>query len=169
LAVKESSISKRTAVKNLIDYKETYVLMSSGEVRVDVKLVNIAGALVNSSNRDDIEPSFDVNVKLEEIERSTSESVFNFAMAMNTKPSIVRFDVNGIVRVFGESKAVDKLLETDPDTKVPYLLKRIYQQIFVSIFLLSGIMNAPHPPPDLLFLSVKNEVGNTEESSGTEG
>ena len=143
--------------------------MSSGEVRVDVKLVNIAGALVNSSNRDDIEPSFDVNVKLEEIERSTSESVFNFAMAMNTKPSIVRFDVNGIVRVFGESKAVDKLLETDPDTKVPYLLKRIYQQIFVSIFLLSGIMNAPHPPPDLLFLSVKNEVGNTEESSGTEG
>jgi len=142
--------------------------MSSSEVRVDVKLLNVAGALVNDSQRDDIEPSFDVNVKLEEIERSVSEAAFNFAIEMNTKPSIVRFDINGIVRVFGESKAVDKLLETDPDTQVPYLLKKVYQQIFVSIFLLSGIMNAPHPPPDLLFLSVKNEVGKTEGQPETE-
>jgi len=87
---------------------------------------------------------------------------------MNTKPSVVRFDVNGIVRVFGESKAIDKLLETDPNTKVPYLLKKVYQQIFISIFLLSGIMNAPHPPPDLLFSSVKSEAGRSEESSETE-
>ncbi|HIE18449.1 TPA: hypothetical protein EYP75_01850 [Candidatus Bathyarchaeota archaeon] len=136
--------------------------MSSSEVRVDVKLFNVAGALIGSAQRDDIEPSFDVNVKLEEVDRSPSEAAFNFAIAMNTKPSIVRFDVNGIVRVFGESKAIDKLLETDPDTQVPYLLKKVYQQIFISIFLLSGIMNAPHPPPDLLFLSVKNEVEKTE-------
>ena len=143
-------------------------LMSSSEVRIDVKLFNVAGALTGNVQRDDIEPSFDVNVKLEEVDRSTTEAAFNFAIAMNTKPSIVRFDVNGIVRVFGESKAVDKLLETDPETKVPYLLKKIYQQIFVSIFLLSGIMNAPHPPPDLLFLSVKNEAGKTEENPETE-
>jgi len=143
--------------------------MSSSEVRVDVKLLNIAGALVGSSKRDDVEPSFDVNVKLEEIERGVGEAAFNFAVAMSTKPSVVRFDVNGIVRVFGESRAIDKLLETDPNTKVPYLLKKVYQQIFISIFLLSGIMNAPHPPPDLLFSSVKSEAGRSEESSETEG
>ena len=163
LAVKNHLYPKRAAVKSLTDYKETCTLMSSSEVRVDVKLLNVAGALVGNSNRDDVEPTFDVNVKLEEIERGVSEAAFNFAVAMNTKPSVVRFDINGIVRVFGESKAVDKLLEIDPDTKVPYLLKKIYQQIFVSIFLLSGIMNAPHPPPDLLFSSVKSEVGKTEE------
>jgi len=139
--------------------------MSSGEVRVDVKLLNIAGALVGSLKRDDIEPSFDVNVKLEEIERDIDEAKFNFAFAVNTKPSVARFDVSGIVSVFGESKAIDKLLETDPDTKVPYLLKRVYQQIFTSIFLLSGIINAPHPPPDLLFSSVKSEMGEVEEES----
>lgn len=168
MAVKNHLYPKRTAVENLIDYKETCILMSSGEVRVDVKLLNVAGALVSNSNRDDVEPSFDVNVKLEEIERGASEAAFEFAIAMNTKPSIVRFDVNGIVRVFGESKAVDKLLETDPDTKVPYLLKKVYQQIFISVFLLSGIINAPHPPPDLLFSSVKSEVGKTEEKETEE-
>jgi len=137
--------------------------MSPSEVTVDVKLHNIAGALLSTSKRDDIEPSFDVNVKLEEIERGASEATFNFAVAMSTKPSVVRFAVNRTVKVFGESKAIAKLLETDPNTKVPYLLKKVYQQIFTSIFLLSGIMNAPHPPPDLLFSSVKGEVGKAEE------
>ena len=137
--------------------------MSSSEVRIDVKLLNVAGALVADSKRENIEPSFDVNVKLEEIERGVSEAIFNFAIAMNTKPSIVRFDVNGIVRIFGDSKTVDKLLETDPDTKVPYLLKKVYQQIFISIYLLSGIIDAPHPPPDLLFSSVKSMVGKAGE------
>ena len=137
--------------------------MSSSEVRIDVKLLNVAGALVADSKRENIEPSFDVNVKLEEIERGVSGAMFNFAIAMNTKPSIVRFDVNGIVRIFGDSKTVDKLLETDPDTKVPYLLKKVYQQIFISIYLLSGIIDAPHPPPDLLFSSVKSMVGKAGE------
>ena len=162
LVVKNHLYQQKTAVRSY-HHRETSILMSSSEVRVDVKLLNIAGALVSDSKRDDVEPSFDVNVKLEEIERGASEAAFNFAIAMNTKPSIARFDVNGIVRVFGESKAVDKLLEIDPDTKVPYLLKKVYQQIFISIFLLSGIINAPHPPPDLLFSSVKNEVGEAEE------
>ncbi len=142
--------------------------MSSSEVRVDVKLLNIAGALVSDLRRDDIEPSFDVNVKLEETERNVGEASFKFAVGMSTKPSVARFDVSGIVKVFGESEAIDKLLETDPDTKVPYLLKKVYQQIFTYIFLLSGIMNAPHPPPDLLFSSVKSEVGKAEEESRNE-
>jgi len=142
--------------------------MSSNEVRVDVKLLNVAGALVNSSKRDDVEPSFDVNVKLEEVERGTGEATFNFAIAMNTKPSIVRFDVSGVVKVFGESRSIDKLLEIDPDAKVPYLLKKVYQQIFLSIFLLSGMMDAPHPPPDLLFSSVKSDVGDFNEESRNE-
>jgi len=129
--------------------------MSSDEVRVDVKLFNLAGALTSETQRDDLEPTFDVNVKLEEIERGVGEAAFKFAIAMETKPSIVRFDVNGVAKVYGKSEDIDRLLEVDPETKVPYLLKRIYQRIFVSIFLLSGVMNAPHPPPDLLFLSIK--------------
>jgi len=168
LAVKYHLYPKRDGRRNLIDYRETSALMSSSEVRVDVKLLNVAGALVNTSKRDDIEPSFDVNVKLEEVERGTGEATFNFAIAMNTKPSTVRFDISGIVKVFGESKSIDKLLEIDPDTKVPYLLKKVYQQIFISIFLLSGMMDAPHPPPDLLFSSVKSGMGDLEEQSENE-
>jgi len=133
--------------------------MSSEEVAIDVKLLNVAGTLMNGSSRkDDVTPNFDVNVKLEEIERRTGEATFNFAIAISTKPSIARFDVNGMVTVNSESDTLEKLLQTDPETKVPHLLKRVYQQVFLPIFLLSGIINAPHPPPDLMFSSVKSRM-----------
>jgi len=134
--------------------------MSSTEPTIEVKLLNVAGARMGgeASAGDNTAPTFDVNVKLEEVERRTGEAVFSFAIAISTKPSIAKFDANGTVMVSGENAALEKILQTDPETKVPYLLKRVYQQIFVSIFLLSGIINVPHPPPDLLFSSVKSEV-----------
>jgi len=45
---------------------------------------------------------------------------------------------------------IEKMLEIDPETKVPYVLNIVYQHVFTSIYLLSTILNAPYPPPDLL-------------------
>ena len=140
--------------------------MASEEVTIDVKISNVAATLVNGSSRsDDVAPDFDVDVKLEELERATGEAVFDFSFAINTKPSVVRFDAGGTVAVSGENDRLEKLLETDPDTKVPHLLKRVYQQIFLSIFLLAGTVNAPHPPPDLLFSSVKSQLAQSPKES----
>jgi len=133
--------------------------MSSTEASIEVRLLNVAGTRVDgASTGDGAMPTFDVNVKLEEVERRTGEAVFNFAIAISTKPSIAKFDATGIVTVNGENAALEKVLQTDPEAKVPYLLKRVYQQIFLSIFLLSGMINVPHPPPDLVFSSVKSEL-----------
>jgi len=133
--------------------------MSSPEASIEVRLLNVAGARVDGASMGDgVMPTFDVNVKLEEVERRTGEAVFNFAIAISTKPSIAKFDATGIVTVNGENAALEKVLQTDPEAKVPYLLKRVYQQIFLSIFLLSGMINVPHPPPDLVFSSVKSEL-----------
>jgi hypothetical protein len=134
--------------------------MSSTEASIEVRVLNLAAARANggASTGDGIIPTFDVNVKLEEAERRVGEAVFNFAIAINTKPNIAKFDVSGMVTVNGESAALEKVLQTDPETKVPHLLKRVYQQIFLSIFLLAGIINVPHPPPDLVFSSVKSEL-----------
>ena len=45
---------------------------------------------------------------------------------------------------------LEKMLEIDPETKVPYILNIVYQHVFTSIYLLSTILNAPYPPPGLL-------------------
>jgi len=134
--------------------------MSSADASIEVRLVNVVGTRMDggAATEDGVMPTFDVNVKMEEVERSASRAVFNFAIAINTKPSIAKFDIGGIVTVNGGGAALEKVLQTDPEAKVPYLLKRVYQQIFLSIFLLSGIINVPHPPPDLVFSSLKSEV-----------
>jgi len=46
---------------------------------------------------------------------------------------------------------LEKMLEIDPETKVPYVLNIVYQHVFTSVYLLSAILNAPYPPPDLLY------------------
>ena len=136
-------------------------LMSSTEASIEVRVLNVAAARVDggASTSGGGTPTFDVNVKLEEVEKRVGEAVFSFAITISTKPSIAKFDVSGVVTVNGESAALEKVLQTDPESKVPYLLKRIYQQIFLSIFLLSGLINVPHPPPDLVFSSIKSELG----------
>ncbi|MEM2099247.1 MAG: hypothetical protein QXU99_05855 [Candidatus Bathyarchaeia archaeon] len=50
----------------------------------------------------------------------------------------------------GKSDDIKKKLEINPKTKIPQILFAVYQHVFNSIFMLSSILNAPYPPPDLL-------------------
>ena len=126
--------------------------MSVTETSVEVRLLNVAGAKTDGGDRtiDDAMPVFDFRVKLEEVEKRPGTAIFSFAFAISTKPSVAKIDLNGTVTVNGENAALEKLLQNDPDTKVPYLLKRVYQQVFLSAYLVSSMINVPHPPPGLL-------------------
>jgi len=96
-------------------------------------------------------------VNLEEKERKSGKVVVNFTLAISTKPSVVKFEVGGMATVAGKDPEIKKMLEVDPETKVPLLLHRVYQQVFKAIFLLAAIVNVPNPPPDLLFSTAKGE------------
>ncbi len=139
--------------------------MSSDEVTIDVRLVNLAGALMEGPRKDDVKPEFDVNVKLEEMERGTREVSFSFALAISTKPNIAKYDVTGTVIVTGGNEVVEKLLQTNSDAKVPNLLETVYERVFTSVYLLAGLINAPPPPPDLIASSVKSQVIEPEKKT----
>jgi len=77
--------------------------------------------------------------------------VVGFSLFLTTKPSIVKFEVEGTATLTGKDAEINKMLEVDPETKVPYVFQRIYQYAFTAMYLLSTILNAPPPPQDLLF------------------
>jgi len=106
--------------------------------------------------------SFDVNAKLEEKERRSGRLVVSFVLTVGTKPSVVKFEVEGIATLEGKNPSIERLLEADSNTKVPLLLHRVYQRVFTSTFLLATLLETPYPPPDLLF---SGEMGK----SGLEG
>jgi hypothetical protein len=99
--------------------------------------------------------NFDVKAKLEERERKSQMVTVGFNLSLITKPSVVKFEVEGAANLTGKDAEIDKMLDVDPETKVPYVFQRIYQHAFTAMYLLSTILNAPPPPQDLLFPNKK--------------
>jgi len=105
--------------------------------------------------------NFDVKAKLEEKERRSQTVVVTFSLLLTTKPSIVKFEVEGTATLTGKDTEIDKMLEVDPETKVPYVFQKVYQNAFTAMYLLATILNAPPPPHDLLLS--RSEGIQTEE------
>jgi len=94
--------------------------------------------------------NFDVKAKLEEKERKSQMSIIGFTLFLSTRPSIVKFEVGGTATLTGKDADIQKMLEVDPENKMPLLFQRIYQFVFTGMYLMSAIMNTPPPPNDLL-------------------
>jgi hypothetical protein len=107
--------------------------------------------------------NFNVSVNLEEKERKSGTVVVNFTLNISTKPSVVKFETGGTATISGKDAAIEQMLKVDPETKVPFVLHRVYQQVFKAIFLLAALINTPHPPPDLFFSTAKRESETTNQ------
>ena len=112
--------------------------------------------------------SFDVDAKLEEKERKSGRLVVSFVLTVGTKPSVVKFEVEGVATLSGSNPAIEKLLEVDPETKIPLLLHRVYQRVFATTFLLATLLDTPYPPPNLLFSGEINRPGSGGRSGEEE-
>ena len=127
------------------------------DVSVRVDITGVRGtrlegkAAPNSSGSVSGPVKFDVNAKLEEKERKTGQIIVFFVLSVGTKPSVVKFELEGYATLTGREEALGKMLEVDPKTGVPFVFKRVYQHSFMAIYLLATLMDAIYPPPDLLF------------------
>lgn len=101
--------------------------------------------------------NFDVNVKLEEKERKSGSLVVGFVLTVGTKPSLSKFEVEGMATLKGKNQEIERLLEVDPKTKIPLLLHGVYQRVFMATFLLATLLGTSYPPPDLLFSGEMNK------------
>jgi len=106
--------------------------------------------------------NFDVKAKLEEKERRSQMVVVGFTLQLTTKPSIVTFEIEGTAILTGKDTEINKMLEIDPETKVPYVFQKVYQNTFTAMYLLSTILNTPPPPLNLLLF--RKEEGALAEN-----
>ncbi|MCS7125242.1 MAG: hypothetical protein NZ932_07520 [Candidatus Bathyarchaeota archaeon] len=94
--------------------------------------------------------------------------VVGFNLQLNTKPSIVKFEIEGTATITGKDSEINRMLEVDPETKLPYVFQKVYQHAFTAMFLLSTILNTPPPPVDLLLFGRENiSTENVELASET--
>lgn len=94
--------------------------------------------------------------------------VVAFSLQLTTKPSIVKFEIEGIATLTGKDTEINKMLEIDPETKVPYVFQKVYQNTFTAMYLLSTILNTPPPPIDLLLFKREGEASVENIAVGPE-
>lgn len=87
---------------------------------------------------------------MEEKERRSGWINLSFALSVGTKPSIVKYEVEGLASLKGKNSDIEKMLEVNPETQIPLVFNSVYQQVFMAMYLLATLINAPYPPPNLL-------------------
>lgn len=125
------------------------------------------GTVVGASGSVSGPMKFDVSARLEEKERRNGQIVVFFVLSVGTKPSVVKFELEGYATLTGKDEALGKMLETDPKTGVPFVFHRVYQHSFMAIYLLATLMDSIYPPPDLLF-SGERHVGKSLDATKSE-
>jgi hypothetical protein len=114
-----------------------------------VRLDKLEGTRIDTKVNPDL-VKFDVDVKMDEENRSSDELNISFLLTISTKPSLVKFVAGGRATVTGGRTAFESALTVDDKSGVPRVLHTIYQKVFTSIYLLASLIDAPYPPPDLI-------------------
>jgi len=138
----------------------------TSEVSIEVDILGLRG--VKLGKQEPAALNFDVSAKLEEKERRSGRLVVGFILTVNTKPSVVKFEIEGLATIEGKNPAIEKYLEVDPKTKIPLVLHKVYQQVFATTFLLATLLDTTYPPPDLLSSGEMNKPGLEEQVEGEE-
>jgi len=137
-----------------------------GDVSIQVAISNISAVRLNEKPPSG-ELTFDVGAKLEEKERKSGRVSILFVLTVGTKPNVVKFGIEGLATLVGKDGDIEKLLEIDPETRIPIMLYSVYQRVFMTLFLVSTLLEAPYPPADL-FHSSKQPTPKVEISTAAE-
>ena len=116
---------------------------------IRVKLSRMEGSRINTGVTPD-SVTFDIDVSMDEENRTNDELTLTFNLTIRTKPSLVKFEVGGTAVISGGREAFDAALEMDEKSSVPKVLHFVYQRVFTSLYLTAALLEVPYPPPDLL-------------------
>ncbi len=123
------------------------------QTRIQAKILSILGTKIDGKADYYKSVKFNVSANLEELEHGMNRVSLGFIFTIITEPKVVKYQVEGRTEIQGQADQIKKVLAPHPTTRVPIILKDVYQQVYSQIFVLSKMIDAPCPPPDLLSTS----------------
>jgi hypothetical protein len=119
-------------------------------VAVRVKVDSLLGVKLSESAPPLEVVNFDVKAMMDEKERRSGQISVGYSLKVGTKPSVAKYEVEGMAVLEGKDEEIKKMLEVNPETQIPFVFQRVYQHVFMSMYLLATLIDAPYPPPNLL-------------------
>ena len=123
---------------------------NSPGVTVRVRVSSLLGVKLAENTAPGEVVSFDVKAMMDEKERRSGQISVGYSLKVGTKPNVAKYEVEGVVVLEGKDEEIKKMLEVNPETQIPFVFQRVYQNVFMSMYLLATLINAPYPPPNLL-------------------
>ena len=123
------------------------------QTRIQAKILSIVGSKIDGKADYYKTVKFNVSANLEELEHGMNRVSLGFIFTIITEPKVVKYQVEGRTEIQGQADQIKKVLAPHPTTRVPIILKDVYQQVYPQIFVLSKMIDAPCPTPDLLSTS----------------
>lgn len=102
--------------------------MNIPNVSVAVDITSIAGIRLGAKGGTGA-VNFDVKGRLEEKERRSQMVIMDFSLFLTTKPSVVKFEVEGTATLASKDEEINKMLEVDPEIKVPYVFQKASKRV----------------------------------------
>jgi hypothetical protein len=118
--------------------------------RVVTKISAVTAQKTDESADHDTQVTFNFGVNMDQSEQRSDYVKLTFNMSMDTEPSVAKFTIEGSATVYGDAADIEKVLSADPQTNVPIVFTKIYQEAYAVIFLLAGQIDVPYPSPALL-------------------
>jgi len=125
-------------------------LETISQTRIQAKILSIVGSKIDGKADYYKTVKFNVSANLEELEHGMNRVSLGFTFTIITEPKVVKYQVEGRTEIQGQADQIKKVLAPNPSTRVPVILKDVYQQVYPQIFVLSKMIDAPCPTPDLL-------------------
>ena len=95
---------------------------------------------------------YDIEVSLEEIESTETETKIKFAFTLGSNPKNTRVNVEGLATIFANQSEASKLLDQD-ENHIPNIVHVIYQEIFSLLYVISKGFQIPIPAYKLSSIS----------------
>ena len=125
-------------------------LETVSQIKIQVKIASILGTKLDEKANCFKPVKFNISANLEELGRGHDNALLKFSFIIITEPKVVKYQIEGRTDMQGNMEQIKKILAPNQTTKVPMILTDIYQQVYTQIFVLSKVIDAPCPSPDLL-------------------
>jgi len=129
------------------------MLENRSQTSIEVKILSLLCSKIDENARSFKSVKFNISANLEESEGGINKVSLKFLFVIFTEPRVVKYQVEGKADIQGEMEEIKKVLSQHPTTKVPMVLYDIYQHLYAQVFVLSKMIDAPCPSPELLSTS----------------
>ncbi|MFQ6134285.1 MAG: hypothetical protein ACE5KU_00530 [Nitrososphaerales archaeon] len=144
---------------------------NGSNLSLDLNILTLKASRSSENHYPNGSLDFKVDAKLEETSRKSGEVMLEFELRISTEPDVATFDIGGQVKVQGESKDIERIITTDPNTQVPILISEIYSRIYSMIYILASGIKVSYPAAGLLYsdnkLPTENITYDQESSAKT--